>query len=80
MTLPRAIYIRPEVLSGDSARLARLLGHELVHARQWEELGTFTFLRQYLGDYLKARGRGLTHQNAYLAISLEKEAREVSGY
>jgi hypothetical protein len=79
MTLPRAIYIRREVLAGDSASLARLLGHELVHARQWEQLGSFRFLRQYLGDYFKGRLQGLKHHQAYQAISLEKEAREVSG-
>ena len=80
MTLPRAIYIRSDVLAGDASRLARLVGHELVHTRQWEDLGASKFLKQYLGDYLRARRRGLSHQRAYLAISLEKEAREISGY
>jgi hypothetical protein len=80
MTLPWAIYIRHDVLGGDSLRLTRLVSHELVHVRQWQELGTLRFLRRYLNDYLRGRRKGLGHNQAYLAISLEKEAREVSGH
>ena len=80
MTVPWAIYVRPDVLGGDSVRLARLVNHELVHVRQWQQLGTIPFLRIYLGDYFKGRRKGLGHNQAYLAISLEKEAREVSGH
>lgn len=80
MTLPWAIYIRHDVLGGDSARLAQLVSHELVHVRQWQELGTLGFLRRYLNDYLEGRRRGMVHNQAYLAISLEKEAREISGH
>ena len=80
MTLPWAIYVRQDVLGGDSERLARLVNHELVHVRQWQELGTLGFLRRYLSDYLRGRRKGLGHNQAYLAISLEREAREVGGY
>ena len=80
MTLPWAIYVRPDVLGGDSVRLARLVNHELVHVRQWQQLGTMRFLNRYLTDYLRGRRKGLGHNQAYLAISLEKEAREVSGH
>ena len=31
-----------------------LLAHELVHVRQWHELGTVRFLVRYLGGYLRA--------------------------
>lgn len=80
MTLPWAIYIRRDVLGGDAPVLARLVSHELVHVRQWHQLGTLTFLRRYLGDYWRGRRRGLGHTQAYLAISLEQEAREISGH
>jgi hypothetical protein len=80
MTLPWAIYVRNDVLVGDSTRMARLISHELVHVRQWQQLGTLRFLRRYLGDYLKGRRTGLGHNKAYLAISLEREAREISGH
>jgi hypothetical protein len=80
MTLPWAIDVRQDVLGGDSLRLARLVSHELVHVRQWQELGTMRFLRRYLTDYLRGRRKGLGHNQAYLAISLEKEARELSGH
>jgi hypothetical protein len=80
MTLPWAIYVRQDVLGGDSLRLARLVSHELVHVKQWQQLGTSRFLVRYMRDYLRGRRRGLSHHQAYLAISLEKEARELSGH
>ena len=57
----------------------RLLAHELVHVRQWRELGIVGFLRPYLGAYLAGRRRGLGHQAAYQAIPLEAEARRLAG-
>jgi len=80
MTLPWAIYVRRDVLGGDASRLSNLIEHELVHVRQWQQLGTIRFLRLYLGGYLGGRRKGLGHNQAYLAISLEKEARELSGH
>ena len=80
MTLPWAIYVRKDVLGGDPLRLAGLISHELVHVRQWQALGTLRFVRRYLTEYLRGRRKGLGHNEAYLAISLEKEAREVSGH
>ena len=80
MTLPWAIYVRRDVLGGDVSRLSNLIEHELVHVRQWQQLGTIRFLRQYVRDYLRGRRQGFDHTQAYLAISLEKEAREISGH
>jgi hypothetical protein len=80
MTLPWAIYVRNDVLVGESSRLARLISHELVHVRQWQQLGIMRFLRLYLSDYLGGRRKGLSHNQAYLAISLEMEARQISGH
>ena len=80
MTLPWGIYVRTEVLGGESSRLSRLIEHELVHVSQWEQLGVLRFLGRYLREYLKGRIRGLSHNQAYLEISLEREAREISGH
>jgi hypothetical protein len=52
----------------------RLLRHELVHVRQWRELGIFGFLRRYLGAYFRWRARGYPHWAAYRRVPLEIEA------
>jgi hypothetical protein len=52
-----------------------LLVHELIHVRQWKELGVLRFLWRYIAAYLSARMRGQGHRGAYLAIPLEVEAR-----
>lgn len=44
--------------------------HELVHIKQYKELGIAGFLRKYLKEYRKL---------GYLNISLEKEAYEIAG-
>jgi hypothetical protein len=74
MTLGRWILLRR-----DHADDADLVGHELVHVRQWREHGRSRFLRRYLGEYVRLRRDGLAHWPAYRAISFEAEARELSG-
>jgi len=74
MTLGHTILVRREH-AGDEV----LLRHEMVHVRQWEELGVPRFLWRYLTSYLGGRRRGLSHQDAYLAIPFEVEARQVAG-
>ena len=56
----------------------RLLCHEAEHVRQWRELGKATFLRQYLGAYLRWRRHGFGHQAAYRLIPLEVAAEEAA--
>jgi hypothetical protein len=56
-----------------------LIAHELVHVRQWRELGAVHFLVRYLGAYAQSRWHGLGHQAAYEAIPLEAEARALAG-
>lgn len=73
MTLGRWILLRR-----GRERDVGLLAHELVHVRQWRELGVIRFLRRYLGAYVRGRLRGSGHRDAYLAISLEREARALS--
>lgn len=79
MTLPWAIYVRPEQLRSGGAASARLLVHELVHVRQWRDLGVRRFAARYTREYLRGRRRGLSHADAYRAVSFEEEARAVAG-
>jgi hypothetical protein len=51
-----------------------LIRHEMVHVRQWEELGYVGFLWRYVGTYLGWRLRGYGHWAAYRRIPLECEA------
>lgn len=74
MTLGRWILIR-RGREHDEA----LLAHELVHVRQWRELGGYPFLREYFGSYLRGRRSGFNHREAYLAIPFEQEARRLAG-
>ena len=74
MTLGRCILLRQ-----GHEHDRDLIAHELVHVRQWRELGAARFLVQYLGAYARGRWRGLGHRAAYEAIPLEVEARLVSG-
>ncbi|MGH9266896.1 MAG: hypothetical protein ACRD0D_01830 [Acidimicrobiales bacterium] len=61
--------------AGAEAGFERLLRHELVHVRQWHELGVAGFLTRYLGAYAGWRLRGYGHDAAYRRIPLEVEAR-----
>jgi hypothetical protein len=74
MTLGRVILLRRDHAADDA-----LLAHELVHVRQWRELGAARFLWRYLGAYTRSRATGLSHEQAYKAIPLEVEARELAG-
>ena len=74
MTLGRVILLRT-----DHASDTALLAHELVHVRQWRELGAVRFLWRYLGAYARSRAAGLSHKRAYEAIPLEVEARTLAG-
>lgn len=69
ITLGSVIIIR-ERCCGDEA----LLAHELVHVRQWSELGAVRFVTNYLAAYLAWRLRGYDHWSAYRRIPLECEA------
>jgi len=68
ITLGRRIYIA----KGHATEA--LLRHELVHVRQAGELGMIRFLWRYAVEYVRNRRRGMTHDDAYRAISFETEA------
>ena len=72
MTLGRLILLRRD---DDHSGRRVLLAHELVHVEQYAELGTARFLWRYLHEYVRNLWRLRSHRQAYLAISLEAEAR-----
>ena len=76
MTLGRRVFLSSDDLPAEVLR--RLLVHELVHVRQWQQAGAIRFLRRYLGDYIRGRLRGLDHASAYFAIRYETEAHRVA--
>jgi hypothetical protein len=74
MTIRNRIFIDPEAMTARHGP-GILLVHELIHVRQWEQLGVVRFLWRYLTAYLHGRMKGMGHRSAYLAIPLEVEAR-----
>ena len=74
MTLGRLVLVRREGMADRTGR-RKLLAHELVHARQWAELGVPRFLWRYVTAYVANLRRFRRHGPAYLAIPLEEEAR-----
>jgi len=78
MTLRTTVYVRADLLEAAPSLLGPLIVHELVHAQQWARLGGFRFLWEYLAGYFGGRLTGLSHQEAYRAIPIEVEAREIA--
>jgi hypothetical protein len=65
-------------LEADAVSAADLLAHELTHVRQYRRYGMAAFLGRYLGEYLGRRFAGLSHREAYLAISFERDAQSAA--
>jgi len=77
----RRIFLAPSAhgaLEGDADSAAELLAHELTHVRQYRRYGMAAFLGRYLGEYLGRRFAGLSHRDAYLAISFERDAQSAA--
>ena len=72
MTFGRLILLRRD---DDRSGRRVLIAHELVHVEQYAKLGAVRFLGRYLREYLANVVRLRNHRRAYLAISLEAEAR-----
>lgn len=72
----RAIVLFPFVLlrHSEDRHNARLLNHERIHFRQQLELLVIPFYLWYVGEYVRWRWRGKDRQQAYMAISFEREA------
>ena len=71
LAAPWGIYVGRHV---PKEALDQVLRHELVHIDQWRRLGMTRFVRRYLSEYLAGRRHGLSHDEAYARISLEREA------
>jgi hypothetical protein len=78
VTHGKAVFVDPEVMRGDPKRLGRLVVHELVHVRQYMAAGYLRFVISYLKEYWIGRLGGKSPRDAYLDISLEREARELT--
>jgi hypothetical protein len=71
MTIGRVILLeRNEPTDGTSA----LIAHELVHVRQYFELGYLRFTVRYLWAFGRLLARERNHDRAYRAIPFEAEA------
>lgn len=68
------IYFAEGAYDPNTASGLSLIGHEALHSRQYQELGTFRFRARYLSEYTGGRLRGLSHGEAYRNISLERDA------
>jgi hypothetical protein len=74
MTLGRVVLVKRDGMADRTGRRT-LLAHELVHVRQYAELGRVRFLGRYLAAYVRNLARLRRHEAAYLAIPFEVEAR-----
>jgi len=71
MTSGRIVFLRhDEPMDGTST----LIAHELIHVRQFTEMGRMLFLVRYLWSYARNLAGHRNHQRAYLAIPQEVEA------
>ncbi len=72
----RAVAVYPFIFLADKEHSQNevLMNHERIHHRQQLELLVLPFLFTYGLYYLKGRVKGLSHYDAYLNISFEKEA------
>ena len=73
------IYFAPGAYDPTTARGLGLIGHEALHAQQYQDLGTFQFTVSYLSQYGVGRLSGLSHQQAYQNISFESKAYDLQG-
>lgn len=72
------VFVEPDFMRGDRDKLARLVIHELVHVRQYRDVGYMRFTIRYLFEYSRGRLRGKKPRQAYLDIGAEVEARETT--
>lgn len=87
ITIGKRIFIKPQNVTLNSKakpKLPELLAaHEIVHVLQYQRLGLFRFLAEYLRDYyknlrLKAKWDLTARHEAYLEIPFEIEARKIA--
>jgi hypothetical protein len=71
MTIGRFVLLRNDGVYDGSRKI---IAHELVHVRQYYELGLVRFLARYLWNYACGLVRLKRHRAAYLAIPFESQA------
>lgn len=71
------IYLAPGFYRIDSPEGLALIAHEIVHCRQYHELGKWNFRAKYLTAYFRNRRDGMDAKAAYAQIPFEIEARAV---
>jgi hypothetical protein len=71
MTIGHVVFLRNDG-TYDGSR--QIIAHELVHVRQYYELGLLRFLSRYLIDYVRALAKHRRHRAAYYAIPFEAQA------
>lgn len=73
ITLGRHVFLATDV-ADDGKSL--LLAHELVHVRQWHELGAVGFARRYVWSFLRSLPSTRSWNESYQSIPAEVEARD----
>jgi len=73
ITIGRWIFLTKELPCDGKSNL---IAHELVHVRQWVELGILGFLSRYLSEFFKKLIKTRNWMKSYYQISLECQARE----
>jgi hypothetical protein len=71
ITLVRFVLVTTDI-PADGA--SKLIAHELVHVRQWSELGIVGFLARYLGAFVRNLRTERSWRRAYRLIPAEQEA------
>lgn len=72
LTLGPLVFLARRVPDDGSSAL---LAHELVHVRQWAELGVVGFVVRYLAAFVTGLVQHRSWQRAYRDIPLERQAR-----
>ena len=62
MTIGRIVFLRSDGVYDGSRTI---IAHELVHVRQYYQLGVLRFLARYVADYGRALARYRRHRAAY---------------
>lgn len=75
VTIRHLVFVDREVMLGDPNRLARLVIHELVHVRQFNDAGYIGFMTRYVREYAGGLLGGKKLRQAYLDVEAEREAR-----
>jgi hypothetical protein len=73
ITLGRFVVLAADEPSDGSSAL---IAHELVHVRQWAQLGSMRFTWRYLADFARNVVSERSWQAAYRSIGAEIEARD----